>query len=88
MESWSSWVEVPSDGVPKGQGGNSLDDDGESKTPRTQVTFGKVHKYTPNGTGIPDGTPPKDPPLEVPMPPPVPPFPMQVHGDGHNVGSL
>ena len=80
FDSSSSWVEIPSDGMREGLGEKGLDAGG-SKTPGSQVTFGKVHKYTPNGTRIPDGSPPEDPPVEIPKPPPVPPFPTEVHED-------
>ena len=72
--STQSWVEVPreKDGTEGRQ----------CSTPRNGsqhgAHHGKVCRFTPNGTRIPDGTPPKDEGEHIPKPPslpPVPPFP-------------
>ena len=81
LDSVSSWVEVPSEGVRERKGSSGGGEVGGCKTPRAGVTFGNVSKFTPNGTKIPDGTPPQELSPEIPMPPPMPPFPMEVQED-------
>eukprot|EP00435_Cladocopium_sp_Y103_P032798 s2614_g8.t1 len=81
LESFSSWVEIPGDGVRERRDGRGVDDGG-SATPRTGVKRGHDDgdsKYTPNGTKVPEGSPPKDQQcVDIPQPPPMPPFPMEV----------